>query len=112
MGPQSTARADLRGCDFCRGAVHRRSHARRVVRHVPPSSCPDRPLMGRPNLFIVGAPKAGTTSLYEYIAGHPQVYMSPFKEPMYFCPDVHPFRERHPFLYGEDEARYLELFDN
>jgi len=68
--------------------------------------------MGRPNLFIVGAPKAGTTSLYEYIAGHPQVYMSPFKEPMYFCPDVHPFRDRHPFLYGADEARYLELFDN
>ncbi len=63
----------------------------------------------RPNLFIVGAPKSGTTSLYEYLAGHPQVYMSPVKEPMYFAPDVR--RGRFPRLeFGVDEARYLELF--
>jgi sulfotransferase family protein len=68
--------------------------------------------MARPNLFIVGAPKAGTTSLYDYLAGHPQIYMSPFKEPMYFCPDVHAFRDRNPFVYGEDEAAYLALFDD
>src|SRR5262245_44057756 len=37
-----------------------------------------------PNFFIVGAPKAGTTSLYEYLRRHPQVYMSPVKEPNYF----------------------------
>lgn len=37
-------------------------------------------LSGRPDLFIVGAPKAGTTSLYEYLKGHPQVFMSPAKE--------------------------------
>jgi sulfotransferase family protein len=68
--------------------------------------------MPRPNLFIVGAPKAGTTSLYEYLAGHPQVYMSPFKEPMYFCPDVHAYRARNPFVYGDDESAYLALFDD
>ena len=42
----------------------------------------------RPDLFIIGAPKSGTTSLYEYLSGHPQVFMSPTKEPFYFCSDA------------------------
>jgi hypothetical protein len=40
-----------------------------------------------PNFFIVGAPKAGTTALYAYLDQHPQVYMSPLKEPCYFAPE-------------------------
>jgi hypothetical protein len=40
-----------------------------------------------PNFFIVGAPKAGTTSLYAYPGQHPQVYMCPIKEPGYFAPE-------------------------
>jgi hypothetical protein len=38
-----------------------------------------------PNFFIVGAAKAGTTALYEYLKQHPQVYMPPLKEPHYFA---------------------------
>jgi hypothetical protein len=38
-----------------------------------------------PNFFIVGAAKAGTTTLYEYLKQHPQVYMPPLKEPHYFA---------------------------
>jgi Sulfotransferase family len=38
-----------------------------------------------PNFFVVGAPKAGTTSLYAYLNQHPQVYMCPIKEPSYFA---------------------------
>jgi hypothetical protein len=34
--------------------------------------------------FIIGAMKAGTTSLYKYLAGHPDVYASPRKEPRVF----------------------------
>jgi hypothetical protein len=34
-----------------------------------------------PNLFLVGAPRSGTTALYEYLAAHPDVFMSPAKEP-------------------------------
>src|SRR5882762_3511359 len=41
-----------------------------------------------PNFFIVGAPKAGTTSLYWYLDQHPQVYMSPIKEPNYFAAEI------------------------
>jgi hypothetical protein len=41
-----------------------------------------------PNFFIVGAAKSGTTSLYHYLDQHPDVYMSPIKEPHYFCKDI------------------------
>ena len=41
-----------------------------------------------PNFFIVGAPKAGTTSLYHYLDQHPDVYMSPVKEPNYFAEEI------------------------
>ncbi len=37
-----------------------------------------------PNFFIVGANKAGTTSLHNYLALHPDIFMSRIKEPMYF----------------------------
>ena len=41
--------------------------------------------MTLPNFLIIGAGKAGTTSLYAYLAQHPQIYMSPVKEPGYFA---------------------------
>ena len=37
-----------------------------------------------PNLFIIGAAKAGTTALYNYLTQHPQVFLSRVKEPMFF----------------------------
>lgn len=40
--------------------------------------------MKYPNLFILGAPKCGTTALADWIATHPQIYVSPTKEPHYF----------------------------
>jgi hypothetical protein len=41
-----------------------------------------------PNFFVVGAPKAGTTSLYRYLDQHPQIYMSPIKEPHYLADEI------------------------
>jgi len=38
-----------------------------------------------PNFFVIGAGKSGTTSLYHYLKQHPQIYMSPEKEPKYFA---------------------------
>jgi hypothetical protein len=35
-------------------------------------------------VFIVGAPKAGTTSLFHYLDTHPDILMSSVKEPDYF----------------------------
>jgi len=40
--------------------------------------------MNKPNFFIVGTPKAGTTSLYHYLEEHPEIFMSPIKETNYF----------------------------
>ncbi len=36
-----------------------------------------------PNFLIVGAAKSGTTSLYHYLKQHPEIYMSPVKEPKF-----------------------------
>jgi hypothetical protein len=41
-----------------------------------------------PNFFIIGAPKAGTTSLYHYLDQHPQIYMSSVKEPHFFATEI------------------------
>ena len=43
-----------------------------------------------PNFFIAGAPKAGTTSLYHYLAQHPDIFMSPVKEPTFFALEMRP----------------------
>ena len=37
-----------------------------------------------PNFLIIGAMKAGTTSLHAYLADHPQVHMAPTKELHFF----------------------------
>jgi hypothetical protein len=61
--------------------------------------------MSRPNFFIVGSPKCGTTAIYHYLNEHPDVYMSPVKEPYYFGKDL---------IYKEirrmSEGEYLKLF--
>ena len=38
----------------------------------------------RPNFFIVGAAKSGTTSLANYLSQHPDIYMPTIKEPKFF----------------------------
>jgi hypothetical protein len=38
-----------------------------------------------PNFLIIGAAKAGTTSLYHYVGAHPQAFMSAKKELSFFC---------------------------
>jgi len=70
-------------------------------------------LQSRPNFFIVGAPKCGTTSLYESLRQHPQVFM-PYdrqhywlaKEPGYFCSEL----IARPNLAVNGQHEYLKLF--
>jgi Sulfotransferase family len=68
----------------------------------PPIVC-DRTGVKLPNFFIVGAGKAGTTSLYHYFRTHPQIYMSPIKEPCYFAQDLDARQsmDSGPILRGE-----------
>ena len=44
--------------------------------------------MKGPDFFIVGAPKCGTTSLAQYLAQHPRVFMCEPKEPFFFGTDL------------------------
>jgi hypothetical protein len=37
-----------------------------------------------PNFLIIGANRSGTTSLFHYLRQHPEIYLSPGKEPMFF----------------------------
>lgn len=41
----------------------------------------------KPNFFLAGAPKCGTTSMWHYLNQHPDVFMSSKKEPNYFSED-------------------------
>lgn len=54
-----------------------------------------------PTFLVGGAPTSGTTSLHHYLAQHPQIFMSPIKEPTFFGaadmlarPDFRPAIER------------------
>ena len=40
-----------------------------------------------PNFFLIGAPKAGTSSLFHYVCQHPKVYGSRVKETHFLCDD-------------------------
>jgi Sulfotransferase domain len=42
----------------------------------------------KPNFFIVGAPKCGTTSLWSYLKAHPEIFMSTEKELFFFDSDL------------------------
>ena len=58
----------------------------------------------KPNFFIVGAPKCGTTALSEYLKEHPNVFISTTKEPHYFASDM----VYHRTIENGDD--YLTLF--
>ncbi|MEL7351852.1 MAG: sulfotransferase [Cyanobacteria bacterium P01_A01_bin.116] len=56
-----------------------------------------------PDFLIIGAPKAGTTSLNNYLSQHPQIFMSPNKEPHFFA-----FEGAQPKFQGPgDENAWL-----
>ncbi len=57
--------------------------------------------LGKPNLFVIGAMKSGTTSLHNYLAEHPQIFMSKLKEPYYFVKEQN---------LNKGEDWYLDLF--
>lgn len=62
--------------------------------------------MKKPNFFIIGAPKSGTTALSEYLRQHPEVYFSDPKEPQFFATD---FKNGGAIT---DVEEYLSLFSD
>lgn len=68
--------------------------------------------MRLPNFLIIGAPRCGTTTLYHAAREHPDIYMSPVKEPLFFGLEG----ERQPYRGPQDAQgirdldTYLALF--
>lgn len=67
-----------------------------------------------PNFLIIGTAKAGTTALYQHLKQHPQIYMSPVKEPAFFATEDEKLNVCSPsgkssYLFSSIEA-YQELF--
>lgn len=61
----------------------------------------------KPNFFIVGAPKCGTTAIFEYLKQHPDIYMHPYKESNFFAEDL----MKTPHEYSQVAVdRYLNRF--
>jgi len=64
-----------------------------------------------PTFFMVGAARAGTTSMYDYLRAHPQIFMPPNafgvagKEPSFFCDLVPPWAVKY-----RDRETYLSLY--
>ena len=64
--------------------------------------------MPLPNFLIIGAAKAGTTSLYHYLRQHPDVFMSSVKEPRYYWQEG--LAEGRLEIFGRED--YERLFSD
>jgi len=62
--------------------------------------------MPLPNFLVIGAAKSGTTSLWEYLRQHPQIFMSRMKEPAYFS-----FADRAPDFQGPGDLEFNVVTD-
>lgn len=68
----------------------------------------------RPNFFIVGAPKCGTTALYQYLRPHPSIFMPELKEPHFFARDLGSYPriktpEEYAALFAPSSERHLAV---
>ena len=66
------------------------------------NSCVSKEFGLFPNFFILGAAKCGTTSLFQYLKEHPGIFMSPVKEPCFFCEE---------FQVVKNPVAYARLFE-
>lgn len=69
-----------------------------------------------PNLFLVGAPKCGTTSMHNWLSQHPEIFMSEPKEPLYFCTDhireADAYQQKRSYVFKyRDAESYFSLFN-
>lgn len=82
-----------------------------------------------PEVFVVGAMKAGTTAIASALAAHPRVFVCPVKEPNFFCADLYQWGlgegaesgarvlervrqgEKRHHAYIRDAASYMGLFE-
>jgi len=66
--------------------------------------------MPYPNLIIAGAPKSGTSSLFDYLMAHPEVGGSNKKETRYFLDKGYPLFSKEYNYYNQGLNGYLDYF--
>ena len=59
--------------------------------------------MRMPNLFILGASKSRTTSLYNILKEHPEIFLTTPKAPVFFCDE---------FQVVQKPIKYFDLFSS
>lgn len=66
-----------------------------------------------PNLFIIGAPKCATTSLFEWLGAHPEICPASVKETYYLLDRDYPmFSDASPTYHRDNLAGYAAYFDH
>lgn len=63
-----------------------------------------------PNLIIGGAPKCGTTSLFNWLVDHPDVCGSKSKEPFFLMDKDHPLRRKYCNIHDHGLEAYATIF--
>lgn len=61
-----------------------------------------------PNLFVIGAPKSGTTALVAQLGAHPEIFVPKIKEPRYF--DARVFYDKVEDYPLKSYVEYLDLY--
>lgn len=97
---------ELCGRDPC-GAGERRGKSRGCV--VYPVCVNAESTVRKPDFFIPGAPKCGTTALSAWLSEHPEIFFSPRKEPHFFNRDGMPATwtlAEYEALFSEADCRH------
>lgn len=86
------------------------------IRKASDVPCGASPLQStKPNLFVIGSGKSGTTYLYDLLASHPSIFMCRPKEPTHFV-DPKQLRKVWPWGwkqgYWRNQQLYLQLFQS
>jgi hypothetical protein len=63
-----------------------------------------------PDFFVIGHQKCGTTALYHMLRDHPQIFLSEYKEPRFFAPELRPPRAHETPDRPQTLAGYQALF--
>lgn len=66
--------------------------------------------MTLPNLVIAGAPKSGTTSVFFWLADHPEACGSSLKETNYLLDEGHPLQRPKANYYSQGLEGYRQFF--
>ncbi len=67
--------------------------------------------MRKPDFFIVGAPKCGTTAMQDYLRQHPEIFMPEAKPPLFRGKELHFFGSDLKVNHtGLTEVEYLSYF--